>query len=191
MKILLDLIETHICKIENKDGSHGTGFFCNIPNGWGKNITVLMTNNHVLKEEDIRSGQTIKFSINNDYKEYNILIDNNRKTYTNKSYDITIIEIKEDDKINENSFFHLDQQIFKNNPNEIFRNCQIYLLHYPKGIEMEISNGVIKNITENEETIHHLCDTSAGSSGSPIINKNNFQVIGIHKGGAEGEKIII
>ena len=29
MKVLLNLIETHICKIECKDGTHGTGFFCN------------------------------------------------------------------------------------------------------------------------------------------------------------------
>ena len=53
---------------------------------------------------------------------------------------------------------------------------------------MEISYGVIKNIREDNKTIHHLCATSGGSSGSPIINKDNYQVIGIHKGAAEGGK---
>ena len=67
-----------------------------------------MTNNHVLDENDIQPGQTITFSINNDYKYYNILLDNNRKTYTDKSYDITIIEIKKEDNIDGNSFFELD-----------------------------------------------------------------------------------
>ena len=33
-----------------------------------------------------------------------------------------------------------------------------------------------------------MCDSSGGSLGSPIINKNNFQVIGIHKGDAEKGK---
>ena len=62
------------------------------------------------------------------------------------------------------------------------------MLHYPKGEEAEISPGVIKNITESEDrkTIYHLCDTSGGSSGCPIINKTNFQVIGIHKGAPKG-----
>ena len=116
------------------------------------------------------------------------MIDNERKTYSNKSYDVTIIEIKKDDNIDRKSFFELDQQIFQENAYKIFKNCQIYLLHYPKGIEMEISSGIIKNISEDNKTIHHLCDTSGGSSGSPIINVLNFQVVGIHKGAAEGGK---
>ena len=190
MKILLNLLETNICKIYCNDGSgsHGTGFFCNIEIGWNKNMKVLMTNNHVLDVNSIKPGQTVKFSINNDIKYYNILIDKSRRTYTNEFYDVTIIEIKEEDKINEISFFELDKQIFKENSDEIFRNTQIYLLHYPKGLEMEISIGVIKTISKDNQKIQHLCDTSEGSSGSPIINKDNLQVIGIHKGGAEGAK---
>ena len=182
MKALLELIETHICKIYCEDGSHGTGFFCNIPFGWGNHLSVLMTNNHVLKTDDIQPDKTIKFSINNDDRLYKILIDNSRKTYTDVSYDVTIIEIREEDKIDENSFFELDKNIFKDNAYEKFKNCQIYLLHYPKGVEMETSSGVILNITEDNKTIKHLCNTSGGSSGSPIINKTNFQVVGIHKG---------
>ena len=188
MIILLNLIKTNICKIYCKDGSHGTGFFCNIPNGWGNYLSTLITNNHVLNEEDIKPDQTIKFSIDNDIQFFNILIDNTRKTYTDESYDVTIIEIKEEDKIEQKSFFDLDKQIFQEKVYEILRNCQIYLLHYPKGKEMEISPGIIKNINEDNKNIYHLCDSSGGSSGSPIINKNNFQVIGIHKGAAEKGK---
>ena len=62
MTILFDLIKTHVCKITCKDETHGTGFFCNIPIGWNNNLTVLMTNNHVLGEKAIESGQSIKFS---------------------------------------------------------------------------------------------------------------------------------
>ena len=55
---------------------------------------------------------------------------------------------------------------------------------------MEISAGIIQSISEDEDkkNIYHLCDTSGGSSGSPIINKTNFQVIGIHKGAPRGGK---
>ena len=188
MITLVDLTKTHICKITCKDGTHGTGFFCYIPIGWGNFLPALLTNNHVLNINDIKPGETIKFSINNDYKEFKLLLDNTRKIYTNEYYDVTIIEIKEDDNIDEKSFFDLDKQIFQEDSVNIFRNRQIYLLHYPKGIKMEISPGLIKNINEEEErkTIHHLCDTSGGSSGSPIINTGNFKVIGIHKGAPRG-----
>ena len=188
LKVLSDLIKTHICIIAGKDGSHGTGFFCNILNDCNI-LKVLVTNNHVLNSNDIQPGQTINFSINNDLKKFNILIDNTRKTYTNEIYDVTIIEIKKDDNIDLNSFFELDNQIFKENSNEIFTNCQIYLLHYPNGLKMEISNGVIKSINEDKDnsTIYYLCDVNKGFLGGPIINNTNFQVIGIHKGG-EGAK---
>ena len=45
-----------ICKIKCKDGLNGTGFFCNIPDDWNT-LKVLMTNNHVLKKEDILIGK--------------------------------------------------------------------------------------------------------------------------------------
>ena len=184
---LLDLIKTHVCKIYCKDSGHGTGFFCYIPIGPSNFLTTLMTNYHVLNINDIQPGQIINFTIDNDEKEYKILIDNDRKTYTNESYDVTIIEIKEDDEIDKKSFFKLDEEIFKKTSSKIFQNCQIYLLHYPHGTKIKISPGVIKNIIEDGDcqTIYHLCDTSTGSSGCPIINKTNFQVIGIHKGASK------
>ena len=72
------------------------------------------------------------------------------------------------------------------NSNKLFRNKQIYLLHYPQGKENQYSIGFIQNKDEENYNIRHLCDSSDGSSGSTIINSINFQVIGIHKGSAEG-----
>ena len=53
---------------------------------------------------------------------------------------------------------------------------------------MEYSSSIIQRITEDNYNIHYLCDSRGGSSGGPIINSINFQVIGINKGGAEGAK---
>ena len=105
LEILNRLSKTHVCKINCNDGTTGTGFFCNIPIGWGNYLAVLMTNNHVLDLNSIQPGQTINFSLDNDNKNYKILVDESRKTYTNESYDVTIIEIKFDDNIDEKSFF--------------------------------------------------------------------------------------
>ena len=105
MITLEELVKANIYKIKCKDGGNGTGFFCNIPISWTNYLKVLMTNNHVLNDKDILPGQIINFSINNDENEFNIVIDNNRKTYTNDYFGVTIIEIKEEDKIDEKSFF--------------------------------------------------------------------------------------
>ena len=182
LEIYISKIKTNICKVECNDGGHGTGFFCNISIGWQQTIKVLMTNNHILKKEDLLVNKVIKFSINNEEEHYKILIDESRKIYTNAKYDITIIELKEKDKINKNYFFDIDSEIFNKNFKEIFINKDAILLHYPKGNKMEYSNGKIKYICEDNYTFHHSCSTSYGSSGGPIINSINCQVIGVHRG---------
>ena len=177
-----------ICKIECSNGSRGTGFFCKIPYDFNIILKVLITNNHVLTKEDILKGKKIKFSINNEMLYYEIEIDKSRKTYTNEDCDITIIEIKQNDDLDKIDYFDIDKDIFKENPNKIFNNKQIYLLHYPKGNKMECSMGFIKNIDEGNYTIRHSCDTYGGSSGSPIINSINFHIIGIHKGASKNKQ---
>ena len=187
LEVLIPKAKTQICKIECSDGGRGTGFFCNILYGFNI-IKALITNNHVLKEDDISPNKKIKFSINNESKFYEIIMDEFRKSYTNIKYDITIIQIKENDQLDSISFFDIDNEIFKDESIENYKNKQIYLLHYPKGQQMKYSIGLIKNILENNYTIQHLCDSSEGSSGGPLINSLNFQIIGIHKGGAENAK---
>ena len=191
MMKLGELTKTHICKI-NSNGKKGTGFFLKTPFGFFNTLNALITSNQVLNKDDIQPGQTINFTLNNDSKEYNILIDDTRKTYTNESYDFTSIEIKKDDNIDEKYFFDIDKRMFQENENvnasQIFANSQIFLLHYPKAIQTEVSVGIIQLIKEDNLTIHHTCDTTNGSSGGPIINRDNFEVIGIHVGASEGGK---
>ncbi len=113
------------------------------------------------------------------------IIDEKRKIYTNDKYDLTIIEIKKEDGLKNDSFFEIDNRIFNNNK-KVFIKQSIYLLHYPKGKEMKWSNDLIKTIYEDNYTIEHFCDTSEGSSGAPLISSINYKVIEIHKGGGKG-----
>ena len=183
LEVLIPKARTQICKIECKDGGRGTGFFCNILYDYSC-IKALITNNHVLNEDDILLNKKIKFCVNEGKTYYEIIIDEFRKKFTNKKYDITIIEIKQNDKLDGIEFFDIDNQIYNCNPNEKYKNKEIYLLHYPKGEKIEHSSGFIININDNNYTIRHLCQTYKGSSGAPIINSINLQVIGIHRGGA-------
>ena len=73
------------CKIELSPGS-GTGFFCMIPFSTKFNLLpVLITNNHVIGEDpkSIDIGAKINFYVKNGNKSYQIILDKNRKLYTN------------------------------------------------------------------------------------------------------------
>ena len=186
LKIISNQMMKSICKITKKE--KGTGFFCKIPfPDECQLLKVLITNNHVLGEKDIIDGNIIPISLNNDIINLEIHINNSRKTYTNPLYDITIIEIIPSDNITEFLFLDIDYQIYlKDDPNKIFHRNSIYLLHYPSD-NIEYSIGVIKSISLDENNnIQHLFNTEPGSSGSPIINLNNYKVIGIHKGCKQG-----
>ena len=180
----LNQMKLSICKIKNDKNIYGTGFFCKIPfpNPFSL-LPVLITCNHILDINDISKGKTINFSLDNEKIKNSILINQQRKTYTNTKYDATIIEIKpEADKINYESFLDLDENIYKNSPNEIYKDKSAYILHYEGGKNMKYSIGKIKIIGEDNFTICHLCTTQTGSSGGPIINLFNYKVLGVHKG---------
>ena len=180
-------MQKSVCKIICPTGGHGTGFFCEIfYNDWDS-LRVMMTNNHVLNEEAILPGSNIILYLNNDRKKIEILIDESRITYTNSKYDITIIEIKNNDGFKKDEFLDIDEQIYNDNPDETFRNQPIYLLHYSKGIEIMQSQGTIKRININNYDLEHLCNSEKGSSGGPLINSQNYKVIGIHKGSASNK----
>ena len=177
-------MEKCVCKIRIND-SFGSGFFCNIPFPNDLNfLPVLITNNHVLGEKDIEPNNIIKFSINDDIRKsdsYNVFIGHDRLTFTDSFYDITIIELKENDGLDiyglEVDYEEYDASL------EEFKNLQIYLIHYPRSNNVCKNFGEIYNISEDDLTIKHTCSTEKGSSGGPIINLNNLKVIGVHKGG--------
>ena len=190
MEHIIKQMKKSIFKIKCEKGV-GTGFLCLIPFPTKLNLLpTLITNNHVLSENEIAINQKIDYLYNDDKNSNSIIIDENRKKYTNKDYDVTIIEIKpNEDKIDINSFLEVDDGIYEDNINQIYKQKSIYILHYPKSGNIKISHGVIKNINENNYNIGHLCVTFGGSSGGPLINLSNYKVIGVHKGGISRNKI--
>ena len=110
-----------------------------------------------------------------------------RMKYTNKDYDITIIEIKEQDNLK--NFLELDDIIINdiihdNNFNIEYEKETLYVIQYPKG-KLSVSYGILQNIFEDKRyEFQHKCCTDIGSSGSPVLNLNN-KIIGIHKQGCD------
>ena len=182
-KKILEQMEKYICKI-NINENQATGFFCKfpIPNK-DKMLHVYITNNHIINEEFLnKKNGKIKLDIKNeeDYKKLDL---NDRKTYTNKDYDVTIIELKEADGIK--NYLELDDIIINdilNKENKIkeYKNETLYIIQYPIN-KLSSSFGVLSDILESKKyEFYHTCCTRAGSSGSPILNLKN-KLIGIHK----------
>ena len=193
---LLDM-EKSMCKInyeiiENKEikEGKGTGFFCEICNINNFPIKYgLFTNNHILDESKLKSGNIINIEIFNQFSssfiEKTIKIDDKRKKYTNKDLDYTCIELFESDGIK--NFFKIDPILFSKDKMCI-KNSDIFILQYPKGDDLAFSYGKI--LLLEDKKISHSASTKKGSSGSPIIRrcKQNY-IIALHYGGYRAKKV--
>ena len=113
-----------VCEIINNN-KIGTGFFCNL---LFNNIEIpsLITARYMINERELLSNEIIKIRLNEEEKI--IEINENRILYSNEDYNITIIEIKPEDKINH--FLDIDEQIFRENRNEYFTGKSLYCIHY-------------------------------------------------------------
>ena len=182
MEKIIEQMKKTVCKIVKKNGEKGTGFFCRIPFPYKDYIIpALITNNHVLNENDIENGKSIEITFNDDKETKNILINNTIKKYTNKDLDITIIEI---DMIKEGIYDFLDVNDDIANKIELsnsYKKSSLYVLHYPRGNKINVSYGLSNGVSNYN--IHHFCSTEFGSSGAPILSLETFKVIGIHKTG--------
>lgn len=147
---MFEQMEKSICKIKCSVIGTGTGFFFKIP-CYDNSVLlrVLITNNHILGEKDILIGNSINFSLDDEKYEYKIKIDKSRLIYSNVKYDVSIIEIKEKDYLEKNLFLNLDDNILNIDQYQIYKDISIYLLHYPKGENIECSIGVLKNISDD------------------------------------------
>lgn len=186
IETILEQIKNSICKIY--DGKQGTGFFVKIPFN-NIQLPVLLTNNHIIDENDNINKKIITIYLGNENNGKNIKLDGKRKFYTNKDYDTTIIEIKENsDEIK--NFLELDDKLMEclsMNKNEIpeflkniYLNKSWYILNYPEGKEIVASIAQPGQISG--QYINHKCNTKIGSSGSPILLCDNQKVIGVHFG---------
>ena len=190
---IIDQMKMNVCQIQS-DETQGTGFFCKIPFPDMNNLLpVLITNNHIINEELLyEDDANILVYTENDKNTKTINLDNRLK-YTSKHFDITIIEIKDKDKIN--NYLELDDailgDIFDNEIklNDIYSGETVYLLLYPEGI-LSVSYGVVREVYEDKKYIFtHMCSTKGGSAGSPVLNLTTNKVMGAHHSGIAKKNI--
>ena len=184
-EIILNQMKNSICKIILENGKEGNGFFCKIPNENKYDLLpVLITNNHLIDELELKQEKNkIKISINNnnEYKEIDL---SNRITFTNEENDITFIEIKEKDIANIN--LEIDENVI-DDKSKSFDGESIYILHYNEDKKISVSYSILKNLNENNNNnnFKYLCSMDIENSTAPILNLSNHKIIGIHHNSAK------
>ena len=169
--------------------SIGTGFFLKL-NINNNNRNFLVTCYHIIEEKDVEENIiiTLYYGKLKEEKSFNIKLDRNERYIKcfDKPIDVTLVEIIEEDKINEEKYLFADLNY--NNRYNLYINNFFYLAGYPQNFLIKagrsISSGKILKILDNFEFEHNI-DTYIGNSGSPICiaNSNKLLVVGIHKEG--------
>ena len=190
---LYDMIKTgaSACQIKTSQGL-GTGVFCYIP----KFLYCLITCEHIITEEMIKNKETIIIIYNKINKigriTKKILLDKRNLFYFKRDIDldITIVELFPGlfhDGIEKERF--LEPFFLKENENlnDIIKKNNFILLQHPAGVEsLKVDYGNIIEINKDNNSFKHTINTMAGSSGGPILykdNKNNYLIFGIHNKG--------
>ena len=112
-QIIKQKIMKSIFLIENKKKKRFPGIFCKLPFAFiDKTYFILIINNIYLDKEDISVGNEIKILLNNEPNFLFLKIDNSRIIFReNKKDGITIVEIKESDGLDIDSFLEINSKI--------------------------------------------------------------------------------
>ena len=176
-------------KIElDNDKGVASGFFLKLERN-NKEFYCLMTNAHVITKKMITNQEKIKIKYDNETKEINLELNEKERIifcFMDFGIDITIIEIIPKDGIKDKTYF-LNPNTDNNYEEFIGKNIQI--IQFPDGKKLSKSEQKItERFTKIDYMFYHNASTIEGSSGSPIILKDDDKVLGIHKGGIRGKK---
>ena len=180
-KNLINQAENFVYKIKvgNKEA---IGFFCKIPIPKKDNmLSILITNNNILNDE-ILNKEDEKIIIINIKEEKEIKLSHRRK-YISKEYNITIIEIKKEDKID--NYLELDEKIIddilniKERSDEYISNIFLDQSFYMIGIS-KIEIGSIRNfLIEKKCCFSFSCNKKDQQPGAPIFTTRKSKLVGL------------
>ena len=170
----------NICQINSNNGVNGVGTFATIlfPNSYFS-VKVLMTSNRIINIQNLTPGNKIELYLNHIKRNIINNIDNNRKCYSSDVYQLTIIQIKNEDILYDIDFIEVD------NENDTYQK-EIYLIYFNKSKEYQNNYfGQIVRTFDNNKFAFRLTknynDINIKEAlGCPILNYSNDKIKGIH-----------
>ena len=165
-----------ICKIRINYDDIGYGFLALSPLTNKKILVAKIDSSYFLSKEN-----DIKLIINN--KDPILLMSNeHRIIYSNGNFNITILELKESDGINQENFLHFDF-VGKENNNMIrkYKGKEIYIIPYKTKSKIIYPLGKIIDIEDNEKFVHDCKDLDKDLIPFPVFSLDNYKIIGINE----------
>ncbi|PGM87128.1 DNA/RNA non-specific endonuclease [Bacillus cereus] len=172
-----------VCRIEVRDRigrvrGHGTGFLVS--------PSLLLTNNHVLADEDaaLFSLAQFNYELGLDLKEReikNFRLAPNRFFITDEKLDFTLVAVEEtsadEAKLSDFNFLPLLPHKGK-----VLVGEHVSIIQHPSGAPKMVANRENKVQDIFDDFIHYETDTQPGSSGSAVFN-DEWMVIALHHSG--------
>ena len=121
-KKILDYLDNSIYQIKGSDGKYGIGFFCSLK-CHGKKVFVLITNYRIVNENYFQNYDYIDVFIHQKL----IRIEFNLIYYFNKQLDLSVIEIKENEKL---KILEIDEDIYKEESEMYINKESIYIIKF-------------------------------------------------------------
>lgn len=172
-----------VCRIEVRDRigrvrGHGTGFLVS--------PSLLLTNNHVLKDENaaLFSLAQFNYELGLDLKEReikNFRLAPNRFFITDEKLDFTLVAVEQtsadEAKLSDFNFLPLLPHKGK-----VLVGEHVSIIQHPSGAPKMVANRENKVQDIFDDFIHYETDTQPGSSGSAVFN-DEWMVIALHHSG--------
>ena len=181
-KIIINQLKNYICKIRigNKES---IGTFCKIPFDRNNVQSVLITDNNLLNKEILnKKDEKIVIDIKGEKINQEINL-SNRRIYTSEEFEITIIEVKEEDKIK--NYIELDNNIIDDDimndektKSEFYAYHPIYMIKSEFGI-LTVTYGVINIIyVDRKYLFAYKGNIEKEPIKGPIFSAKTFKLIG-------------
>ena len=121
---ILEQLKKSIFEIKYNN-KNSTGFICKIQYGKEK-INALVMNYQNIDEKFVNENKILVLSFNDCKEKKEINLKSTRKIHFLKKLDITIIEIKTDDGINEDNLLELDDDLLKDDSEIFYKDKSIH-----------------------------------------------------------------
>ncbi|MBD2514715.1 trypsin-like peptidase domain-containing protein [Nostoc sp. FACHB-973] len=97
-------------------------------------------------------------------------------------YAVVRLRDRQDSPLQRRRFLRLDADI------DFKLVTQLYVIQHPKGQPQQRSGGFYKSDLDSNRILHSA-PTEEGTSGAPVLNVTNFQVVALHNGENETQKL--
>ena len=171
-----------IARVQKKNGEGwGTGWLVKAADFFpGRQDVLLLTNEHVISDEDPHEKAIFPESARANFQSVGQIIPVGEIVYSNTYTDLdaTFVTLKEEPKAPPLTLAKRGVRMAQPPP-------RMYVIGYPLGGDIKLSLQDNYLIGCNERLLHYRTPTEPGSSGSPVFESDNWEVVALHHRGED------